>query len=251
MTHVYDTRFYDYIRDGAVRSARALLPLLLADLPLTSVLDVGCGEGAWLSVWRALGVADVMGLDGDYVNRSRLLVKAEEFRPHNLATPFALGRRFDLVQSLEVAEHLPEQAAAGLVCSLTAHADLVLFSAAPPGQGGEDHISERPYEYWRALFAANGFVALDPVRAALAGNDGVEPWYRYNTLLYVRRERLAALPERLRRSLVAEGRPIPDVSPVLYRLRKLILRILPPAVQTVLSRWRYLLVLRRLRQGSP
>jgi SAM-dependent methyltransferase len=249
MSHVYDTLFYDYIRAGAIRSARALLPLLLAELRLDSVLDVGCGEGAWLSVWRELGIADIQGLDGDYVDRSRLLIPAERFRPHDLSQPFALGRRFALAQCLEVAEHLPEDSGRSLVRSLTDHADLVLFSAAPPGQGGEDHISERPYEYWRALFSERGYAALDPVRPLLAGRLDVEPWYRFNTLLFVRNEVLPGLPDSLRQSALVDGRRVPDVSPPAYRLRKAILGLLPPAWQTPLSRLRYRLLLRGLKRA--
>ena len=35
----------------------------------------------------------------------------------------------------------------------TRHSDIVLFSAAPPGQGGHGHVNERSYEYWRGEFA--------------------------------------------------------------------------------------------------
>ena len=153
----YDEQFYRYISENAARSARGLLPVLLEVLPLEieSVLDVGCGAGAWLQVWKTLG-ARVLGLDGDYVQPGQLLVEAGEFQAQDLSRDFDLGRRFTLAQSLEVAEHLPEASAAGFVASLCRHADLVLFSAAPPGQGGENHINERPYAYWRDLFQAQG-----------------------------------------------------------------------------------------------
>lgn len=250
MSHVYDGLFYDYIRDGALRSARKVLSVILTHLPVESVLDVGCGEGAWLSVWKESGVPTVAGIDGDYVSRSRLMIDAGEFQPYDLAMPFDLGRRFDLAQCLEVAEHLPEAAAAPLVRSLTRHSDLVLFSAAPPGQGGEDHISERPYDYWRALFADQGYVALDPVRPLIVDDSEVEAWYRFNTLLYVRAERLPLLPEPVRQSRLAEGQPVPDLSPAAYRLRKAVLRHLSPSWQTRLSRWRYLVRLWFLRRNA-
>jgi hypothetical protein len=56
----YDSAFFDYVNSGAVRSAERLLPLLACELTLRSVPDVGCGQGAWLSVWRRLG-AEVVG----------------------------------------------------------------------------------------------------------------------------------------------------------------------------------------------
>ena len=133
MSHVYSDDFYDYINVGALRSANRVAPILFDAFQPTSVLDVGCGQGAWLSAWNAAGVEDACGVDGDYVNRDRFLADAARFTPADLTKPFDLNRRFDLVHSLEVAEHLPESAAATFVKSLVAHADIVVFSAARPG----------------------------------------------------------------------------------------------------------------------
>ncbi|WP_435201864.1 hypothetical protein [Qipengyuania sp. 902] len=58
-----------------------------------------------------------------------------DFLPQDLSQPFDLAQRFDLVQTLEVAEHLPETSARDFVASIARHGDIVLFSAAVPGQG--------------------------------------------------------------------------------------------------------------------
>ena len=120
------------------------------------MVDFGCAEGVWLSAWRDAGVQDVLGLDGDYVDRRRLLIPQERFHAVDLSQPIDLGRRFDLAQSLEVAEHLPAAAARHFVATITRHSSLALFSAAPPGQGGAHHVNEQPYGYWRDLFAEIG-----------------------------------------------------------------------------------------------
>ena len=154
----YDDVFYNYINRGALDSARQLLPQLISRLPINieSVLDVGCGAGAWLSIWKTHD-AEVVGLDGSYVPPEQLLIKPEEFVATDLRTDFSLERAFTLVQSLEVAEHLPANAAEKFVNSLCRHSDIVMFSAATPGQGGENHINEQPYSYWRDLFKAQGY----------------------------------------------------------------------------------------------
>jgi hypothetical protein len=59
-----------------------------------------------------------------------------------------------------------------------------MFSAAVPGQGGEHHINEQPLEYWRRKFAQRGYLACDVLRPLLRSNTQVEPWYRYNILIY-------------------------------------------------------------------
>lgn len=249
----YDEQFYRYINEGAARSAWALLPVLLEALPSkpASVLDVGCGAGAWLGVWKLMG-ADVMGLDGDYVQADQLRIDASEFQAADLSRTFDLGRRFSIVQSLEVAEHLPASSAAGFVASLCRHSDLVLFSAAPPGQGGENHINEQPYDYWRSLFLARGYAMYDPVRAPLLEDTAVMPWYRYNTFLYANEQCPTELLHSLARYAVPPEQPVADLSPATYRLRKRVIALLPRTASTSLARAKktYFVARARLRAAG-
>lgn len=208
--------------------------MVLDLLPVTSVLDVGCGQGAWLEVWREHG-ARVVGVDGDYVRADQLLIDAEDFVPFDLGGRLDLERRFDLVQSLEVAEHLPEAHAEAFVDNLVRHGDVVLFSAAAPGQGGTQHINEQPPAWWRQRFADRGFRVLDPFRRRLLEHRDVRPWYQYNVLLYVAEARLAEAPE-LAALALPDDTAIPDVSPPLYQLRKRLLAPLPVWLITQLAR---------------
>ena len=96
----YKDHFYRFLASFAVRSAEQIVPLLSALLPINSVVDFGCGHGAWLSIWRKAG-ANVMGLDGPYVNQQHLMIDANEFRTADLSQPIDLGRRFDLVSESE------------------------------------------------------------------------------------------------------------------------------------------------------
>ncbi len=223
----YDSQFLSYTRSLGTKSARVIVPILQEALRPTSVLDLGCGQGAWLEAWKACGASDVLGVDGDYVDRTGLAVNESEFCARDLGGTIDLQRRFDLVESLEVAEHLPESRARGFVADLCRHGDTVLFSAAPPGQGGEQHINEQPYDYWRAFFEDLGYEAFDFVRPQVASRRDVGPWYRYNTLLYVKREAIESLPQSVRQTRLSVDTPIPDVSPLLYRVRKSIVHRLP------------------------
>jgi 2-polyprenyl-3-methyl-5-hydroxy-6-metoxy-1,4-benzoquinol methylase len=109
--HEYGTDFYRFLASFAVRSAQRIVPKLTAAIPVCNVVDFGCGQGAWLSVWAAAGAA-VTGVDGPYIDRRSLLIDLRDFHPADLSAPIDLGRQFDLVQSLEVAEHLPAAKAA-------------------------------------------------------------------------------------------------------------------------------------------
>src|SRR5256885_15969550 len=114
-----------------------------------------------------------------------MLIDAANLRAADLANPIDLGRRFDLVQSLEVAEHLPAVKAESFVDTLIAHGSLVLFSAALPGQGGENHVNEQPLDYWRDIFRSRGYLPVDYLRPLITGDPAIQSWYRYNILLYV------------------------------------------------------------------
>lgn len=240
----YGKTFFDYVNSGAIRSARRVIPLLLAELEIASVLDIGCGQGAWLSVWKELGVESVSGIDGDYVDRDCLLISPKDFIAHDLVERFDLQRRFDLVVTMEVAEHLPEECNPAFVKSLVRHGDLVLFSAAPKGQGGHNHINEQDYEYWRKLFSRHGYVAVDYLRPLLIGAADVETWYRYNPVMYASPQRFIKLPEAVQCCRVDDDVMLKDFAPVSYRLRKALVRLLPVTVMTSIAKIKETLVVR-------
>ena len=158
------------------------------------MVDVGCGTGAWLRAFVDRGVTDVVGIDSERVPLDLLRIDRDRFRTADLAHPPATDRDFDLAVSLEVAEHLPEEAADRFVAFLCSLAPVVLFSAAIPGQEGEVHLNEQWPSYWATRFAAHGFEPVDVLRPLLWDNEQVAWFYRQNLLIYVRsadRERLS------------------------------------------------------------
>jgi SAM-dependent methyltransferase len=182
---LYGSDFQLGIADGSLSSARAVLPVVLDHIAPLSVVDLGCGPGAWLRAFADLGVTDVLGIDGPYVDVADLLVDEQEFRHHDLRDRVTLGRRFDLAMSVEVAEHLPIERAPTFVDDLCALADTVLFSAAIPGQGGVGHINEQWQSYWVSLFADRGFGVKDVLRSRLWTNQDVAHCYSQNLFLFV------------------------------------------------------------------
>jgi SAM-dependent methyltransferase len=173
------------LADDVRGSAEVIVPIVVDLLRPNSVLDVGCGRGTWLDVFRSAGVTTIVGVDGPHVVPADLEIPADAFVQHDLSVPVQLGRTFDLVVSLEVAEHLDADLAPAFVSSLAAHGPAVLFSAAIPFQGGAGHVNERWPSYWAKLFATHGYIPVDVVRPAVWRNDHVAFWYAQNTLLYV------------------------------------------------------------------
>jgi len=182
----YDTSFFEGLSPVSRESARAVVPLVSTLVSPASVLDVGCGTGTWLAEWVAQGVTDVVGLDGEYIDKALLQVDRARFVPTDLRNRFSLGRKFDLVQCLETAEHIDGAYADVLIESITGHGDLVLFSAGIPGQGGTGHVNEQWPSYWAEKFARAGFTMFDVMRPLIWTDSRIQAWYRQSMLIFSR-----------------------------------------------------------------
>ncbi|MCG8547093.1 MAG: class I SAM-dependent methyltransferase [Alphaproteobacteria bacterium] len=190
----YDHGFYDDLRNTALPSARRIVPMLRDLMKIDSVVDVGCGDGSWLSVFRDTGAKKVLGLDGDWIDESLLNIARDDFRRVRLDEPMEVADTFDLAMSLEVAEHLPPERAPGFVAELCGMGSVVLFSAAIPRQGGVNHLNEQWPAYWANLFNSNGHQTIDVLRMAIWDDPEVTWWYKQNLLLFANEDALAANP---------------------------------------------------------
>ena len=209
----YDKSFYEEQCLGSRCSARTVVPWLLKHFPVKSIVDLGCGLGTWLAEFKVCGVEDICGFDGDYVPREYLQIPEADFHPADLCTGPFPARRFDLAMSLEAAEHLPPEKAEGFVQTLTGLADIVLFSAAFPYQGGTGHLNENFPEYWALLFRKFEYIPLDLLREEFWNDGSICPWYRQNMLLFIKKslydKAFSHLPH-------ADGKPLTRIHPELY-----------------------------------
>ena len=184
----YDRKFYDIVSGTALPSARRVVPHIVQWLHPTRVIDIGCGEGAWLIEFLRLG-CHVVGVDGKFVEKGRLLIPLPTFVQRDLELPLTdvvSDFAFDLALSLEVAEHLSAHRAEGFVDDLVSFSDRVLFSAAIPGQGGYGHINEQPHQYWIRMFEDRGYAVTTVLQRRFANDPEVASWYRSNMLLFVK-----------------------------------------------------------------
>jgi 2-polyprenyl-3-methyl-5-hydroxy-6-metoxy-1,4-benzoquinol methylase len=183
---VYDDSFYENVDADSAVLYRRLVDALCDLRAPASVVDVGCGTGLMLARFAEHG-ALVTGVEGSRaaIRRSRV---ADRIVRANLERGVPDLGRFDLCLCIEVAEHLSARSGARLVAGLTRLSDVVVFTAAPPGQRGTSHINSRPKQYWQAQFATRGFV-----RSALEGEllDAIaevpEPGYIHANLMVFER----------------------------------------------------------------
>jgi SAM-dependent methyltransferase len=165
-------------------AAQKILPAILDAYNIKSVLDVGTGLGTWLEIAHKYGINDFVGIDGSWADKKMLKIPLENFIEIDLSKRVNINRKFDLVICLEVAEHLPIDSASLLIETLTEHSEIVLFSAAIPKQGGQNHINEQIPQYWINLFKARGYECYDYLRPYIWNDVDIEWWYRQNIFIY-------------------------------------------------------------------
>lgn len=128
---------------------------IVTGLQPDSVLDAGCAMGFLVEGLRSRGV-EAFGVDiSEYAIRNVY----PEIRSYcwvgSILDPFP--RRYDLIVSIEVLEHLPSQQAELAVRNFCRYSDRVLFSSTPLDYKEPTHLNVQPVEYWAELFAKEGF----------------------------------------------------------------------------------------------
>ena len=181
----YNDNFHKVHFQESLNSAKEIVPIILSYFKPDSVLDVGCGLGTWLTIFEQNG-CEIFGIDGDYVKKEDLVIDINKFKDLDLNLKFDLHKKYDLVTSLEVAEHILPSNAKLFVDSLCQHSDLVLFSAAIPGQEGTLHYNEQCNEYWVEIFSQNGYQCIDFLRHEIWNIKNVSWWYRQNILFFLK-----------------------------------------------------------------
>eukprot|EP00056_Hartaetosiga_gracilis_P017826 m.8572 g.8572 ORF g.8572 m.8572 type:complete len:305 (+) comp6140_c0_seq1:148-1062(+) len=145
---------------------------------LDTVLEFGCGIGLYVDFLKRKTIArTVIGVEPspmvfehsiftEYsinntdVNPSQAQVDITIATDKELQR-LGLNRRFDLVYSIEVLEHIPREYHDKVADFLVERArGILVFSAAHPNQPGLGHIAERPKEEWIEEFESRGMILL-------------------------------------------------------------------------------------------
>jgi SAM-dependent methyltransferase len=162
------------------KSPELIVPVIIDLFNPTSVIDVGCGIGNWLKEFRKCGIKELTGIDGFHLDSSNLDFEGIDLKLLDLESKIKESKFFDLVLSLEVAEHLTPNRAKSFVYDLCQLGKLVVFSAAVKGQGGQNHHNEQWPSYWKKLFEENGYHFYDIIRPRIWNIEQIKPWYKQN-----------------------------------------------------------------------
>lgn len=153
----YSKTYYEGIEAANSRAYDLLAQALVAVFHPSSVVDVGCGSGGISIALRNHGVRDIFPFDFSQASvamaKSRGLLLAQRL---DLTRAQRVPAEGDLCICLEVAEHIPQKYEGHVAFLLSQLSPHLVFTAAPPGQGGHLHVNLRPQEHWIKLFAGEG-----------------------------------------------------------------------------------------------
>jgi len=121
-----------------------------------SIVDVGCGTGDFLKPFLDEGT-NILGIDGSKNCFENRKIPEEKFLVRDLRFESLSIGNFDVCLCMEVAEHIEEKYSNRLIKVVTEVSKNVIFTAATPGQGGVDHVNEKPREWWIEKFRNENF----------------------------------------------------------------------------------------------
>jgi SAM-dependent methyltransferase len=128
---------------------------ILQDISPKSVLDAGCAMGFLVEFLRQRGI-DAWGVD---ISQYAILQVNPEMKPYcwqgSIIDPFP--RKYELIVTIEVLEHMPKEDAEVAISNLCNHSDDILFSSTPFDYKEVTHKNVQPPEYWAEIFARQGF----------------------------------------------------------------------------------------------
>jgi SAM-dependent methyltransferase len=176
------------------RREGAIFARIISELKpeIHSALDVGAGTGGYVAALARMGVRSI-GVEYSWIGRILGKLQGSPMLSFDCSRKEAcpeLGR-FDLVFSIEVGEHLPNELSSEFVEYISRHGDLVVFSSAFPGQGGHGHINEQPKDFWRELFNKCGFnndVEMELLISTRLEESGYRGWLPKNLQVFRRND---------------------------------------------------------------
>ena len=186
---IYDDSYYEKrIREPWISEGREFSKQLDSVFDPDSVIDFGCGAGNHLLYFSESVDARIKGVEGNSKALQHALV--DEIEIADLRQPHETVEQYDLVLSIEVAEHIPEKYVDNFLETLTRAGETVVITAAPPGQQGIHHVNCQPRDYWIDKFDEKGYSYQGEAVEQIRENLQLErtQWIEDNLFVFTQRE---------------------------------------------------------------
>lgn len=143
--------------------------------PFKTYVDLGCAIGEYVAYFRHVHNVLAVGFDGSE-NCLTHMAPGANVCIYDLRAPieWADEPRFDVCTCLEVAEHIEPEYSDVLVGNCCALSDLILFTAAKPGQEGLGHVNLQPQSYWIKKFTDHQYTFRSDLTKRFIAL--LEPW---------------------------------------------------------------------------
>jgi SAM-dependent methyltransferase len=153
--------------------------IISACRPYETIIDVGCGNGAYVFALDKAGYS-VVGYDGSpstpEITKGRCMVM-------DFSNPVDMGL-YDVVLSLEIGEYIPRQYESVFIDNITSAArHMLILSWAIEGQGGTGHVNCRNNDYIIEAVEAKGLV-FDPELSAELRQGVFLPWFANTIMIF-------------------------------------------------------------------
>jgi 2-polyprenyl-3-methyl-5-hydroxy-6-metoxy-1,4-benzoquinol methylase len=168
LKYAYPQRFFEDNLEDSRPMAEYLAPRIIKALNIKSVIDLGCATGHWVDAIDRTG-AKVLGVEGGERAKSMLVCDPKKVIFADLRDPLPLEGNYELVLSLEVAEHIEHKFVDKYLENIDRfNPKLIMMTAATPGQGGEFHVNEQNEDYWNSQFHQLGYKRIPKVEQLVA-----------------------------------------------------------------------------------
>jgi cyclopropane fatty-acyl-phospholipid synthase-like methyltransferase len=162
-------------------SIAASLCKYLADKQAKTVVDFGCGLGDYAKLFKEWDYK-VEAYDG---NPNTETLSGKIGKVLDLSKPFYLGKKFDVVMSLEVGEHIPKEFEEQFIDNITKHAKKhLIISWAVEGQGGDGHVNCANNDYIIGQIVDRGFKHNGKDSQTIRNAATNASWFGYTIMVF-------------------------------------------------------------------
>jgi hypothetical protein len=185
---MYSAAFHKAIESDELPQAVRLANYIQTYIKPYVFYDFGCSTGLYLrEVKKRLPMIESKGFE--FSEEAIATALCPDIIKTDLTVPLFFGKKSNtLGLCLEVLEHIDDSFWREVLTNLTNHCDILIFSAALPGQGGTGHINCRPRIDWIRRFHELGWVVDADATQHLVGymKQGLHMgWFVANALVFI------------------------------------------------------------------
>ena len=182
----YDADFYKKHQRYYERALPGMAAFIKENFPdAKSIMDIGCGTGEMLE--PLVETHRVLGIDFSQGAREMLVIPSDSYLDHDLTKPLPAVDRFDVVLSLEVWEHIPEEFEDVYVHNLlVSEPKHLIVSCAAPGQWGRHHYNCGGPEHVVEKMKGRGYELDEELTSEWNKIKYLATFYKRNTLIFNR-----------------------------------------------------------------